>query len=272
MERSLIKTYRSRLWTPFIRAIKDYKLVEPGDRIAVMLSGGKDSFVLAKLFEELYRHGERNFSLVLLAMDPGYAPEHRALIDRYPPYFEHELHIYDRNVFSASQSMEVKRPCYLCARMRRGVLYDLAAKHGCNKIALGHHYDDVIETALMNVLVGGITMAMMPKLRSTSHPGMELIRPLYYVREKDIIAWREAMGMEFLGCACAIASKELPSTRRQIKELIGELKKQFPQVEDSIFHSTNNVHTGAVLGRIVQGERQSFLDYYDELLDEEGGE
>lgn len=268
VERSLITSWRSRLWRPFIRAIKDYELIKSGDRIAVMMSGGKDSFLLAKLFEELYRHGKRNFEMVLINMDPGYAEKNRAIIEENNSLLEFTPQMYERDVFAVTQIMDTQNPCYLCARMRRGVLYDLAKKHGCNKIALGHHYDDVIETALMNVLVGGITMAMMPKLHSTSHKNMELIRPLYYVREKDIINWQKSLGLSFLDCACSIASKDLSSTRRIVKELIPELKKKFPQVEEAIFHSTRQVHTGAILGTVVKGVHHSFLESYDDDLDD----
>jgi len=274
IEHSLITTYRSRFWSPFIRAIKEYELILPGDRIAVMLSGGKDSFLLAKLFEELHRHGKKNFGLVLIGMDPGYAEENRKKVEELQALLEHPLHLYERDVFSASKKMNEKNPCYLCARMRRGVLYDLAKKHDCNKIALGHHFDDVIETALMNVLVGGMTMAMMPKLHSTSHPEMELIRPLYYVRERDILLWQEAMELEFLDCACEVAARELPSMRREIKELIPMLKERFTHVEDAIFHSTKNVHTGAILGTVVKGKKHSFLETYSlqQTIDKKSGE
>lgn len=263
IEQSIQKRFRTRLWTPFIRGIKDYRLIENGDRIAVAISGGKDSFLMAKLFQELYRHGKRNFELRFIAMDPGYAPPLREHLERMAAHLEIPLSITPKNVFAASRQLS-KKPCYLCARMRRGVLYEIAQEQGCNKLALGHHYDDVIETVLLNVLQGGITMTMMPKLHSQNFSGMELIRPLYYVREKDILQWQEACGLKFLDCACPVAEGEIDSSRQKIKELIPRLKKDFPQVEEAIFASTKHVHLGAVLGTVDHGKEISFLETYGE--------
>lgn len=255
-------TYRKRLWTPFVQASKDYELIQDGDRIAVAISGGKDSFILAKLFQELYRHGRRNFELEFMVMDPGYRPEHRARIEQMAERLEIPIRIFSRDVFRVAQSLSEK-PCYLCARMRRGNLYAMAKELGCNKVALGHHYDDVIETVLMNILSGGNFMTMMPKLHATNFPKMELIRPLYYIRENDVRSFSKAIGYDFLNCACIVADGQVDSNRLRIKHLIQQLKPEFPQIEDSIFAATKNVHLGAILGTIVNGEKQSFLTHYE---------
>ena len=261
VEHKLRKSFRKKLWTPFIKAIKDYQLIEDGDRIAVSISGGKDSFILAKLFQELYRHGNRNFQVEYIVMDPGYHPNHRNQLEQTANDLSVPIQVFDAPVFRVSQSM-TEKPCYLCARMRRGHLYAHARELGCNKIALGHHYDDVIETVLMNVLSGGNFMTMMPKLHSTNFKGMELIRPLYYIRENDIIRFSRAIGYDFLNCACVVADGKIDSNRQRVKQLIGDLKTEFPQIEDSIFAATKNVHLGAILGTIVNGEKHSFLDQY----------
>lgn len=261
VEHRLRTTYRSRLWTPFTKAIKTYALIEPGDKIAVAISGGKDSFILAKLFQELYRYGERNFELAFIVMDPGYLPEHRSQLEQIAQALAIPIQVYERPVFQVSQKLSDK-PCYMCARMRRGNLYAIAQELGCNKVALGHHYDDVIETILMNVLVSGNFMTMMPKLWSSNFPDMQLIRPLYYIREHDIIQFSKSIGFEFLNCACAVADGQIDSTRQKIKHLIAQLKQEFPQVEAAIFSSTQNVHLGAILGTIVGKEKHSFLTDY----------
>lgn len=263
VEHKLRKTFRRSLWTPFIRAIKDFQLIETGDKIAVAISGGKDSFILAKLFQELYRHGRRNFELEFIVMDPGYRADHRAYLETVARELAIPVKIFDAPVFKVSQSLSDK-PCYLCARMRRGHLYAQAKELGCNKVALGHHYDDVIETVLMNVLSGGTFMTMMPKLHSTNFSGMELIRPLYYIREQAIIHFSRTIGYQFLNCACVVAEGKLDSNRQRIKQLIRDLKADFPQIEDSLFAATKNVHLGAILGTIVDGQKHSFLDHYKE--------
>lgn len=262
VEHKLRKNFRKQLWTPFIKAIKEYRLIKEGDKIAVAISGGKDSFILAKLFQELYRHGRRNFTVEYIVMDPGYHPEHRAHLEQTAKDLEIPIEVFEAPVFKISQSKSDK-PCYLCARMRRGYLYAKAKELGCNKIALGHHYDDVIETVLMNVLSGGNFMTMMPKLHSTNFSGMQLIRPLYYIREKDIIHFSRAIGYDFLNCACVVADGKIDSNRQRVKQLINSLKTDFPQVEDSLFAATRNVHLGAILGTIEGGEKRSFLDNYD---------
>lgn len=268
IEHIIRKNMRRELWTPFIRAIKEFSLIEEGDRIAVAISGGKDSFLLAKLFQELYRYGRRNFSVQFFCMDPGYRPEHLQQVTQLAEHLQIDLKIFSANVFDVAMNLADK-PCYLCARMRRGHLYRIARELGCNKVALGHHYDDVIETVLMNVLSAGSFMTMMPKLHSSNFSGMELIRPLYYIREKEILRFCRKTDLHFLNCACRIASGEIDSNRRKVKELIIELKKQFPQVEESILASTRNVHSGAILGTIRGGNKHSFLEHYDQGISED---
>lgn len=262
IENSIHKKFRKRLWTPFIKALKDFELIEDGDRLALAISGGKDSFIMAKLFQQLYRHGKRNFELVFIAMDPGYNEENRRHLEELAQHMEIPLRIYNRDIFSASQRLATS-PCYMCARMRRGALYELAQEEGCNKLVLGHHFDDVIETVLLNVLRGGTFMTMMPKLPSQNFQGMELIRPLYYVKEKDIIAWRDYNNLKFLDCACPLSSSQEDSSRQKIKELLPRIKEDFPQVESSILAATKHVHLNAILGTVYMGEETSFLDNYD---------
>lgn len=268
IEHLIRKPLRRELWTPFIQAIKDFALIEDGDRIAIAISGGKDSFLLAKLFQELHRFGKRNFSLQFFCMDPGYTTQHLAQVQALAEHLEIELHIFKRDIFDVAMNLSEK-PCYLCARMRRGHLYKFAQELKCNKVALGHHYDDVIETVLMNVLSSGNFMTMMPKLHSRNFQGMQLIRPLYYIREKDIRRFAQKCDLHFLNCACKIAGGEADSNRQRVKQLIVDLKKQFPQVEESILASTRNVHVGAVLGTVVKGQKRSFLENYPTGISED---
>ena len=251
-------------------AVVQYQLVEEGDRIAVCISGGKDSMLMAKLFQELKRHNKFPFSLVFLSMDPGYLPENRNLIEKNAELLGIPLEICGTNIFDAVYTIE-KSPCYLCARMRRGYLYRFAKEHGCNKIALGHHYDDVIETILMGMLYSGQYQGMMPKLRSTNFEGLELIRPMYLIREKDIIRWRDHNGLRFLQCACrftealaqeGISDEPSASKRLETKRLIASLAKTIPQVESNLFRATENVVLNKVLGYKINGERHTFLEDY----------
>lgn len=279
-ERSLIKTYRKSIWNPFIAAVKRYELVSPGDKIAVCISGGKDSVMLAKLMQELQRHTDRPFELVFMVMDPGYKPENRKLIEDNAALLGIPITIFDSDIFNVTVSAE-KNPCYLCARMRRGYLYSHARELGCNKIALGHHFDDVIETILMGILYGGQINTMMPKLHSTNFEGMELIRPLYYVKEEDILAWRSCNGLHFLQCACRFteqiareqaaggmdgASADIVHTskRQEMKELIRSLRKNSPFVDSNIMKSVENINLDACLGYVAKGVRHHFMDEYDE--------
>ena len=269
VDKTLRKTFKHDLVGRFEKAVVQYQLVEEGDRIAVCISGGKDSMLMAKLFQELKRHNKFPFSLVFLSMDPGYLPENRNLIEKNAELLGIPLEICGTNIFDAVYTIE-KSPCYLCARMRRGYLSRFAKEHGCNKIALGHHYDDVIETILMGMLYSGQYQGMMPKLRSTNFEGLELIRPMYLIREDDIKAWRDYNGLRFLQCACKFTEENalgaqtgnISSKRLETKNLIASLKKTNPQVEKNLFRSTENVVLNKVLGYKIHGEKHSFLEDY----------
>ena len=276
IERSIIKKYRKELWTPFIVAVKRYELVQEGDRIAVCISGGKDSMLMAKLMQELQRHSDVPFELVFLVMDPGYNEINRQKIESNAELLHIPVTIFESNIFAVANNTD-KNPCYLCARMRRGYLYGYAQKLGCNKIALGHHFDDVIETNLMGMLYSGQLQTMMPKLHSRNFPGMELIRPLYFIREDDIKAWRDYNGLHFIQCACRFTDTcttcnngQNHSKRQETKELIRMLKKTNPQVEQLIFRSMENVGLDAVLAYKQDGRKHSFLDTYDSRTGDEG--
>ena len=267
IERSIIKTYHKQLWTPFINALKQYELISPGDKIAVCISGGKDSMLLAKLMQQLHRHSDVPFELEYLVMDPGYAPANRAKIEENAEALGVPVTIFESDIFAVANGTE-KNPCYLCARMRRGALYAKAQELGCNKIALGHHRDDVIETTVMAMFYGAQLQGMMPKLHSTNFPGMELIRPLYCVREEDIIAWAKHNELKFLQCACrftertATAGHETESKRREIKNLIRTLRETNPDLESNIFHAIHAVNLDMFPGWKTKGEKHSFLENY----------
>lgn len=268
IERSIITTYRSRLWSKFTRAIKEYQLVNDNDKICVCVSGGKDSMLLAKLFQELKKYSKINFEVEYLVMNPGYNKINLDLIKHNLDLLNIPAKIIDTDIFSVANNID-KNPCYLCARMRRGALYRLAQELGCNKIALGHHYDDVIETTLMNMLNAGSFQTMLPKLHSDNFEGMELIRPMYLIREKDIITWMESSDLNFIRCACRFTENlskeeedEKSSQRYQTKVLINKLLKYNENVEKNIFKSTSNVNLDKVLGYKTKGEYKSFLDNY----------
>lgn len=271
IEKSIQKKFHKQLFTPFAKAINRYELLQPGDKVAVCISGGKDSMLLAKLFQEIKRHRKFSFSLEFLAMDPGYRPENRRRIEDNARLMNIPVTIFESNIFDAVYEIE-KSPCYLCARMRRGYLYNHARELGCNKIALGHHYDDVIETILMGMLYGGQVQTMMPKLHSTNFQGMELIRPMYLIREQDIKNWRDYNGLEFLQCACRFtdenqhcrADGSSDSKRMEIKELIGKLKEINPFVESNIFKSVENVNLSTVIAYKKDGVKHEFLETYDD--------
>ncbi len=268
-EDSIRRKYHEQLFTPFARACKTYQLISEGDRIAVCMSGGKDSMLMAKLFQEIQKHRKVNFDLTFLVMDPGYNKENRALIESNARLLDIPVTFFESRIFDAVDRVE-KNPCYLCARMRRGYLYSKAKALGCNKIALGHHYDDVIETVLMGMLHSGQFRTMMPKLRSSNFEGMELIRPMYLIRESDICAWRDYNDLVFLQCACHFTDTcttchedgTTSSKRLETKKLIAELKKENPYIEANIFNSMENVDLGAVLGYKKDGIRHSFLEEY----------
>ncbi len=268
-EDSIRKKYHKQLFSPFAKACKTYQLISEGDHIAVCISGGKDSMLMAKLFQEIQRHREVNFDLTFLVMDPGYNSENRALIESNAAALGIPITVFESEIFNAVDRIK-KSPCYICARMRRGYLYSKAKEFGCNKIALGHHYDDVIETILMGMLHGGQVQTMMPKLHSTNFEGMELIRPLYLVREKDICAWRDYNDLHFLQCACHFTDTcttchedgTTSSKRLETKQLIASLKKDNPSVEANIFRSVENVNLNTVVAYKKDGIKHSFLEEY----------
>ncbi len=266
VERSIVKKFRKEIWRKFTRAINEYELIKDGDRIAVCISGGKDSMLMAKLFQELWRHGRQNFEVKFLVMNPGYNEENYQNILNNAGRLNVPITVFCTEIFDTVADI-TDSPCYLCARMRRGYLYSHARELGCNKIALGHHYDDVIETILMGMLYGGQVQTMMPKLHSTNFEGMELIRPLYLIREEDIIRWTHYNELRFIQCACRftenLASGAGDSKRAEIKELIRELSRKSPFIEKNIFRSVENVNLSTVIAYKQNGVRHHFLDDYD---------
>ena len=275
IELSIRKKFHKELFSRFAKACKQYELIQEGDHIAVCISGGKDSMLMAKLFQEIKRHRKVNFELTFLVMDPGYSTENRNIIEQNARLMNIPITIFESDIFDTVDTIE-KSPCYLCARMRRGHLYKHAKELGCNKIALGHHYDDVIETILMGMLYGAQVQTMMPKLHSTNFEGMELIRPLYLIREDDIKHWRDYNDLHFLQCACHFTDTcsscrddgTSNSKRLEIKKLIAELKKVNPFVEANIFRSVENVNLSTVIAYKENGVRHHFLEKYDECKGE----
>ena len=270
IERSIIKTDRGRLWAPFIKAVKEYELIKPNDKICVCISGGKDSMLMAKLFQELKRHSDFEFEVKYLVMNPGYNEMNLNQIKKNIEILNIPAEIIDTDIFEIANNQE-KNQCYLCAKMRRGALYKLAKNLGCNKIALGHHYDDVIETILMNMLNAGSFQTMLPKLHSDNYEGMELIRPLYLIRENDVKAWAKANDLRFIMCACrfteasSVDGEINASKRLTTKLLIQELKKNYNQnVEKNIFSAASNVNMNKIIGFKKDGVKHSFLEEYDE--------
>lgn len=270
VEQSIRKKFHKPIWSKFTKAINQYELVKEGDRIAVCISGGKDSMLMAKLFQELKRHNKFQFDVKFLVMDPGYSPANRQVIEENARKLKVPITVFESDIFDSVYNIE-KSPCYLCARMRRGHLYSYAKELGCNKIALGHHYDDVIETILMGMLYGAQVQTMMPKLHSTNFEGMELIRPLYLVREDSIKAWRDYNNLHFIQCACKFTdtcttcnNEENQSKRMEIKALIQELKKTNKYVEGNIFKSVENVNLSTIVAYKERGVKHHFLDTYDE--------
>ena len=269
IEKSIRTTYRKRIWAQFIRGIKEYKLISEGDKIAVCISGGKDSMLLAKCMQELKRHRQMNFEIVFLCMDPGYNKANREKIENNAKILNIPITFFESPIFESVARVD-EHPCYLCARMRRGYLYKKAQALGCNKIALGHHFDDVIETILMGMFYGSQMQTMMPKVCSTSHPGMELIRPLCYVKESDIICWRDRHELEFLQCACRFtedcANEVAESKRQEVKELITELRKKYAKMDMNIYRSAENVNLDTIISYRRGEEVHHFLDDYDNKL------
>lgn len=264
IERSIVKTYRKHIWSKFVKAVKEYKLIEEGDKIAVGISGGKDSMLMAKLLQELQKHGQVKFDLVFLAMDPGYHPDIKKLLVENCEYLDIPIHIYDSGIFNVVDKMAKDYPCYLCARMRRGSLYAKAQEFGCNKLALGHHYNDVIETTMLNILYAGNFKTMMPKLKAKNFENLELIRPMYYIEEEYIKRFINNAGIWPLNCACMVAAEKIGNKRYEIKDLIKQLKENFDGVEKSIFKAAENVSMDGILGWQKGDKKYSFLDVYDE--------
>ena len=278
IERSIIKEYRKTIWRPFVKGLQEYEMIQDGDRVAVCISGGKDSMLLAKCLQQLKRQSDTKFELEFIVMDPGYQPENRKLIEENAALMNIPVRIFDSDIFDIVVDVD-QSPCYLCARMRRGYLYSHAKELGCNKIALGHHFDDVIETILMGILYGGQINTMMPKLHSTNFEGMELIRPLYFVKEEDILNWKDYNGLHFLQCACQFTeqiAKERAaagetvnggdivhtSKRQEMKELIARLRKNSPFIDANIMKSVENINLDACLGYVQKGVRHHFLETY----------
>lgn len=266
IEKSIRKKFHKQLFSRFAKAVRDYQLVQEKDRIAVCISGGKDSMLMAKLFQEIARHGQKNFEAVYLVMDPGYNAENLQRIKENAEILGVPAEIFKSQIFDIVAVEDMESPCYLCARMRRGHLYNKAKELGCNKIALGHHFDDVIETILMGMLYGAQIQTMMPKLHSTNFEGMELIRPLYLIREEDIIRWMNYNDLHFIRCACLLTEKkgtEIGSKRDEVKALIHELRQKSPYIEKNIFRSVENVNLNTVIAYKQNGVKHHFLDDYD---------
>ena len=268
IERGLITTYRTRIWAKFLKAIEEYKLVNDGDKICVCISGGKDSMLMAKLFQELKKHSKINFEVIYLVMNPGYNDDNFNLIKDNLKLLNIPAIIKETNIFDVANNMD-KNPCFICARMRRGALYQMASDMGCNKIALGHHYDDVIETTLMNMLNSGTFQTMLPKLHSDNFDNMELIRPLYLIREKDILTWVNSNNLHFIRCACKMTERihnhtgDSGSQRQETKKLIASLKDYNANVESNIFKSAENVNLDKVMAYKIDNVKHNFLDDYD---------
>lgn len=267
IEKSIIKKYRKDIWSKFVKAVKEYELINENDKIMVCISGGKDSFLLAKCIQEIKKHGKVNFDACYVVMDPGYNKINRKMIEENAKVLNIPIEIFESNIFDVVTTVD-KSPCYLCARMRRGCLYNKAKELGCNKIALGHHFDDVIETTLLSIFYGSEIKTMMPKLHSENFEGLELIRPLYLVKEDAIISWKNSNDLTFLNCACKFTEEHFSkddgtSKRKEIKTLIKELKKVNKDIDHNIFKSLDNVNLNCVLGTKKDGIYKSFIDDYD---------
>ncbi|WP_123053349.1 ATP-binding protein [Clostridium sp. JN-1] len=264
IENSISKTYKKHIWSKFVKAIKDFKLIQEGDKIAVAVSGGKDSLLMAKLFQKLHKHSQVKFELEFISMDPGYHPDIRKLLIDNCEYLKIPIHIFESNIFEVVNRIAKDYPCYMCARMRRGNLYSKAQELGCNKLALGHHFNDVIETTLLNIFYSGNFKTMLPKLKASNFKGLELIRPLYYIEEDYIKKFIKRSGIWPLNCACMVAAKKTGNKRYEIKDLIKGLKGNYKDVEKSIFKAAQNVNMDSIIGWQKDGKKYSFLDYYDE--------
>ena len=272
IERTIITSYRKEIWRNFVKAVQEFEMIEEGDKIAVCISGGKDSMLMAKCFQEIKKHRKMNFDLEFLVMNPGYNEMNKQKIIQNAEILNIPITMFETNIFESVAHIE-DHPCYLCARMRRGYLYNKAQELGCNKIALGHHFDDVIETILMGMFYGAQMQTMMPKVRSTSHPGMELIRPLYYVHESDIINWRNKNNLDFIQCACKFTedyvkgNHKVTSKREEMKSLIKELKKVYKNVDINIMRSAQNVNLDTLVSYRKGDKFYSFLENYNSKKD-----
>lgn len=265
IERCIVKRYKKHIWSKFLKAINDYKLISDGDRIAIAISGGKDSLLMAKMFQELKKYSNIDFELVFLAMDPGYREDIRVKLEELCKYLNIPVEIFESGIFRITDEIARDNPCYMCARMRRGALYNKAEELGCNKLALGHHYDDVIETTMMNILCSGNFKTMLPKIKSSKSGEMQIIRPLYYIREEYIKRFVRYTGIEPLDCACTVTSKKAGNKRYEIKELISSLSENFYNVEKSIFKAAQNVNIDSVLGWEKDGVKHSFMEEFEEI-------
>lgn len=264
IERSIIKKYRRPIWSKFTRAIKDFKLITSGDKVAVAVSGGKDSLLMAKLFQELHRHSPIEFQVEYIAMDPGYHPKVKAILLDNCKHLNIPVVVFQSHIFEIVDDIANDYPCYMCAKMRRGALYSKARELGCNKLALGHHFNDVIETTMLNLLYAGSFKTMMPKLKSLNFEGLELIRPMYYIHEESIEKYTLSNGISPMNCACMVAAKKTGNKRYEIKNLLKDLKMNFSEVEKSIFRAAQNVNCDCILGWKKGGQAYSFLDEYDD--------
>lgn len=262
IERSLTKTYRKDIFRPFVKAINEYELIEPGDKIAIGISGGKDSLLMAKLFQELKKHNKIPFDLVFLSMNPGFRDVNLDLLKTNCEYLSIPLTIRNSEVFTVVQKIASENPCYMCARMRRGFLYNAAKELGCNKLALGHHFDDVIETTLMNIFYNGAFKTMVPKIKAENFEDIELIRPMMFVKEKDIVRWTKHSGIQAMNCGCTVVAEKTSSKRREIKDLIEGLRKTNPNIDAHIFNAGQNVNLEAILGYQKGTERVHFNELY----------
>lgn len=267
IERCIVKRYKKHIWSKFLKAINDYKLISDGDRIAVAISGGKDSLLMAKMFQELKKYSNIDFELVFLAMNPGYRDDIRVKLEELCKYLNIPVEIFESGIFRITDEIARDNPCYMCARMRRGALYNKAEELGCNKLALGHHYDDVIETTMMNILCSGNFKTMLPKIKSSKSGEMQIIRPLYYIREEYIKRFVRYTGIEPLDCACTVTSKKAGNKRYEIKELISSLSENFDNVEKSIFKAAQNVKIDSVLGWEKDGVKHSFMEEFEDIND-----
>lgn len=264
--KSICKKYKKEIWSRFNKSIKEFNLINENDKIMVCISGGKDSMLLAKCLEELKRHSYYHFDLEYVVMNPGYKEENLNLLKENLKKLNIKAKIFDSDIFDVCEKIANSNPCYLCARMRRGFLYSKAKELGCNKIALGHHFDDVIETILLNIFYAGEYKTMMPKLKSTNFPGLELIRPFYYVHESDIKAWAKYLNLNFLNCACRVTNGEVSSKRQEVKELIQRLKQGNENVDIHILRSSFNVNLDSIIGYKKKNKNYFFLDDYDNNL------